>query len=1256
MQLIVLGMHRSGTSSVTRLLNLAGAWFGEDADATETNEENPKGFWERRDVREVCDGLLLGGGYDWWRLADLDLDSIPATVRDEQLAAMADVVDELDRHRPWVVKEPRLCLLLPLLRPLLDAPVGVIVTRDPVEVAQSVRARSGFPIAAGLALWEVHLERALDATADLPRVHVRYEDLMADPVGRTARLVDDLTGLGVTGLTTPPAAEIEEFITPSLRRQRPAAGRDELLNSRQSELAAAADAGTLLDVAASTTPSAGAREALETLADDQDRRALVADMEAAARVDRLRTEDLRRRLGTSERVYQELRQRAARPLWMIAGSRSIKLARAAKRRAEDATAGTASGPDGLLARGVAGAEGIARRLRAAEAVAQPTGPVTVARTRPAAAPSGRPSVAVIAWDVGHNPLGRAMVMAEVLARRFDVEIWGAQFERYGTDVWAPLRDSEMPINVFEGRPFPAHLDAMEQVAGRIEADAVWVSKPRLPSYALGLLAKQHRNRPVVLDVDDRELSFFAEDAGLDSRGVLARRGQPDVVWPFERTWTRACDQVIVEADAVTVSNPTLQHLYGGTIVPHARDEKVFDPALYDRAETRARLGFGDEHRLLLFGGTPRAHKGVLDVLRALDRLGDERYRLLVFGPRALDEMRTQIGDLARWVAPLPDQPFSDLARTVHAADLACVLQDPTHPVTAHQLPAKITDALAMGVPCLVTPTAPLAPLLERGVLQVWDPGDDLHERIARIFDDPDEARTRSARGRKLFLEHLSYEALAEVVAPIFEGLLDDPPALTPRAEELIDLTHRMARATLPGAAAESTATAATLAGAGAPAVGGGEGRSPSTAPGRPAERRPGDARRRLEPGAPFDLVVFWKQNDTGIYGRRQDMFLKYLLASGRVERAVHFDNPVAPEYLAKLYLRSAGSTTDHSRLIMRRTIERVAHRRDDGRVLHRTFLHAGGASRLAGLPPRERYLDHVRKVLRKAGVGDRPLVLWGYPSNLDLPELIDGLQPDLVVTDVVDDNRTWSRPGSALYARIEGNYADVLRRSDVVIANCRPVVESMAPLADEIHLVPNGLELPDALPDGPRPPELAELSGPIVGYVGNLSSRLDIDLIEAIARARPQWQIVLIGSTHLDRSILRLEGQPNVHFPGVRPYDEALTFVRHFDVGIIPHLDNEMTRAMNPLKAFVYAAAGVPVVSTPIANIGELGDLIRVAEGRNGFLAAIEEALAEGRVKPDPDRLAPESWAARVDAVLALIDAAAADPAHPAADDASPTP
>jgi len=94
-----------------------------------------------------------------------------------------------------------------------------------------------------------------------------------------------------------------------------------------------------------------------------------------------------------------------------------------------------------------------------------------------------------------------------------------------------------------------------------------------------------------------------------------------------------------------------------------------------------------------------------------------------------------------------------------------------------------------------------------------------------------------------------------------------------------------------------------------------------------------------------------------------------------------------------------------------------------------------------------------------------------------------------------------------------------------------------------------------------------------------------------------------------------------------------------------------MTRSMNPLKAYVYLAAGVPVVSTPIANLSELSGLaglsgrFAVAEGPDAFVAAIEDALREGRGAPDTELLRPSSWPARTVAVMKLIDAAMRNPA-----------
>ena len=168
--------------------------------------------------------------------------------------------------------------------------------------------------------------------------------------------------------------------------------------------------------------------------------------------------------------------------------------------------------------------------------------------------------------------------------------------------------------------------------------------------------------------------------------------------PLAAPGQRVCQSLIGEADHVTVSNAALQDRFGGTIVPHARDETVFDPSRYDRAAIRHRLGIRADVRLLLFGGTPHEHKGVVELLRAVEELGDDRYRVLMFGTREFDAFRDQIGGLARWAIPLPYQRFADLPSVVVAADLACVLQDPRHPVSRYQLPAKITDTLRDACP------------------------------------------------------------------------------------------------------------------------------------------------------------------------------------------------------------------------------------------------------------------------------------------------------------------------------------------------------------------------------------------------------------------------------------------------------------------------------------------------------------------------------------------------------------------------------
>src|SRR5690606_27057842 len=113
--LIVVGMHRSGTSALTGALHSLGANVGNSGELTGSSVENKKGFFERRDIRQICDALLHSADADWWKVSDFSNDQVEKAQLDQQRTKFSAIVENLSSTQSWVIKEPRLCLLLPLL-------------------------------------------------------------------------------------------------------------------------------------------------------------------------------------------------------------------------------------------------------------------------------------------------------------------------------------------------------------------------------------------------------------------------------------------------------------------------------------------------------------------------------------------------------------------------------------------------------------------------------------------------------------------------------------------------------------------------------------------------------------------------------------------------------------------------------------------------------------------------------------------------------------------------------------------------------------------------------------------------------------------------------------------------------------------------------------------------------------------------------------------------------------------------------------
>lgn len=251
---LVLGMHRSGTSVLTRAISLLGASL--PTDLPPPGPDNPDGYWESVGLQRINDRLLQAADSAWLDLAPLDLGTVPPE-------AMASLIGELragiDRSfgdaACFVLKDPRLCRMLPLYRDLLrDAGAevrAVLALREPGAVAASLHRRNQLSLHYGGLLWAGHMLAAERDSRDMPRIVVRYDDLLADwrwPARRILRHLAPFVPPDLpTDVPSPARAELRHHEGPSGDGFGPILG--ELLRDIHDAIAAAAPPDVLDELA-----------------------------------------------------------------------------------------------------------------------------------------------------------------------------------------------------------------------------------------------------------------------------------------------------------------------------------------------------------------------------------------------------------------------------------------------------------------------------------------------------------------------------------------------------------------------------------------------------------------------------------------------------------------------------------------------------------------------------------------------------------------------------------------------------------------------------------------------------------------------------------------------------------------------------------------------------------------------------------------------------------------------------------------------
>ena len=368
-------------------------------------------------------------------------------------------------------------------------------------------------------------------------------------------------------------------------------------------------------------------------------------------------------------------------------------------------------------------------------------------------------VSVLCFDVSDNAVGRAWLLARLLEPLGAVEIVGP---RFGAAVWEPLAEESIPVRSLPGGRLPAFATRLPALARMADGDLLYASKPRLTSAGIGYLARVAGHRPLLLDVDDWEVGFFRRGGRWGTVGRAMNLSNPRGL-----TWTWLMERMMGLADGITVASRFLEQRFGGVLIPHVRDTDRWAPGRDDPDPARERLGV-DKERVVMFLGTPRAYKGVLDLAAAVARIGRSDVVLALVGTEPDSETGRAVVAQHPGARLIGRIPIAQVPAYLAAAHLVVVPQRDSSD-TRGQVPAKLFDAMALGRPIVSTRVSMIPEILEGCGLLV-EPGDvaGLAAAITRLLDQPDEARALGEAARRRAVERYSFESARAALFPLVE--------------------------------------------------------------------------------------------------------------------------------------------------------------------------------------------------------------------------------------------------------------------------------------------------------------------------------------------------------------------------------------------------------------------------------------------------------------------------------------------------------
>jgi glycosyltransferase involved in cell wall biosynthesis len=375
-------------------------------------------------------------------------------------------------------------------------------------------------------------------------------------------------------------------------------------------------------------------------------------------------------------------------------------------------------------------------------------------------------ISVLAPDLSGGGGTRVYLLAKVLQKLgYNVTVFGFLF---GENLY-PQPPTSLPVTYVSGCNYPKLLNSGFNLLKEIDGDILYAIKPRPTSFGIGLLKRLQSKKPVILDIDDWELSWFGGD-DWEYKPSLKQLGRDllkqdgalrDPQHPVYLQWS---EKLIEQADAITINNKFLEYRYGGTYLPNGKDTDLFAPQKFDAQASREKYGLSD-YRVLMFPGTARPHKGLEDVLMALEQLNQPDLKLVLVGGRDIGDgyVENLINQWGKWIVKLPQQPLDSMPEVVAAAHIIVVPQRETKTAIA-QFPMKLTDGMAMAKPIIATRVGDIPEILaDTGFLVEPQSPSQIAAMVKQILNNWDDATSMGIKARERCVNSYSLENMASVL-------------------------------------------------------------------------------------------------------------------------------------------------------------------------------------------------------------------------------------------------------------------------------------------------------------------------------------------------------------------------------------------------------------------------------------------------------------------------------------------------------------